>query len=57
MPYDWRRVAGTNDVDSNLERTLDYIVDLTGKPAVIVTHSFGGLNTLAVLNKMNAETK
>jgi triacylglycerol esterase/lipase EstA (alpha/beta hydrolase family) len=57
LPYDWRRIAGDNQVAANLLRTLEYIFALTGKKSVIITHSMGGLNVLQALNQISQEKK
>ena len=57
MPYDWRRNAGKTDISVNLKRTLELSRQINKKRTVIVTHSFGSLNTLQVLNTMTQKEK
>jgi len=52
VPYDWRRRAGDNVVSSNIKRTLKFANTLFKKKVIIISHSFGSLNTLQVLNTL-----
>lgn len=57
VPYDFRLTYLANQASYSLERTIRYAYALTGKKVVLVAHSLGSLNTLAVLNRMSQEDK
>lgn len=57
IPFDFRLTHLANQASYSLERTIRYAYALTGKKVVIVAHSLGNLNTLAVLNRMSIQDK
>ena len=58
VPYDFRRFIFTNNFAYKaLEYHIDRMYTLTGKPVVIIAHSFGNLITLNALQKLGKEQK
>ena len=58
VPYDFRRFIATNNFAYKaLEYHIDRMYTLTGKPVVIIAHSFGNLITLNALQKLGNEQK
>ena len=50
-------MAGNNEVTTNLIRTIEYAVALTGKKVVITAHSFGCLDFLVMMNLLTQNFK
>jgi len=58
VPYDFRRFIATNDFAyKTLEYHIDRMTKLTGKPVIIIAHSFGNLVTLNALQKLGEQKK
>ena len=58
VPYDFRRFISTNTFAYKaLEYHIDRMYTLTGKPVIIIAHSFGNLITLNALQKLSADNK
>lgn len=58
VPYDFRRFIATNDFAyKTLEYHIDRMSTLTGKPVIIIAHSFGNLITLNALQKLGEQKK
>ena len=41
VPYDWRKPVGVNDAAQRIQKSIDRSWDISGKPAVILAHSYG----------------
>ena len=57
LPYDWRLSITSNQVQQKFEKILERLFSVSGKKVSIVAHSFGNINTLHNLWKMNPEKK
>ena len=58
VSFDYRRYIRTNKYfDSSFEYQINRLYRNTGKPVVIITHSFGGLHVLNKLIKSSPELK
>jgi hypothetical protein len=56
LPYDFRRFISTNNLFKNFfEDQIERLYSNTGKPVVLVAHSFGSLNTLSSLLSSNKD--
>jgi len=56
VPYDFRKFISTNNFAyRSLKYHIERMFNLTGKPVVIIAHSFGNLVTLTTLNKLIKE--
>ena len=56
VPYDFRRFIATNEFAFDaLKYHIERMYSLTGKPVVIIAHSFGNLITLNALTKLSNE--
>lgn len=56
IPYDFRRFVRTNkEFKDNLLKMLKYLNENTGKKVIIISHSYGSLNTYDNVNKHNNE--
>eukprot|EP00828_Plagiopyla_frontata_P029936 TRINITY_DN387_c0_g3_i3.p1 TRINITY_DN387_c0_g3~~TRINITY_DN387_c0_g3_i3.p1 ORF type:complete len:754 (-),score=117.63 TRINITY_DN387_c0_g3_i3:61-2322(-) len=52
IPYDWRRLAGSNEVVTTFQRTIEYAYSITGKKVVVTAHSYGCVNFLALMESI-----
>lgn len=56
IPYDFRRFISTNEYARKvLKYHIETLYDNTGKPVIIIAHSFGNLITLNALNQLIKE--
>lgn len=47
LPYDFRRFVATNGLFKNIFKSqIEKLFENTGKPVIIIAHSYGGLNSL-----------
>jgi hypothetical protein len=51
MPYDWRQLAGSSEIDNTFRRTLEYSMKMNGKKMLIVAHSLGGVHSNVILSR------
>lgn len=50
IPYDYRRGIKINTAGAHIKQSVDNLHKITGKKAIILTHSLGSLHTLNFLN-------
>ncbi len=57
MPYDWRQVSGSSELETSMKRALEWSYTLNGKKMLVIAHSLGGINTNVVIGRMSQEYK
>lgn len=57
IPYNFNMPLGNNELSPAFSDNIRRLNEITGKKVSIISHSFGGVNTLYQLNRMSTEYK
>lgn len=57
MPYDWRQVAGSSQLEVTFRRALEWSYTLNGKKMLVIAHSLGGINSNVLVGRMSQQYK